>query len=205
MQKTFFSAKTVTYLAILAALAVVLQVFASQIQIVPGVTLNLALVPVVLGAMLLGPLHGAFLGFVSGAVVLIQVVTGAGGLFYIMFGTSPVMIALVCLVKTTAAGAAAGFIYKALSGRNGYLAAFSAAAAVPIVNTGVFLLGMLIMANVLKEAAAQVGLPFAEGQSAFNFVIAVLVTWNFFIELGINLVVAPGIAQVVRVVERKKF
>lgn len=205
MENRAFSARTITYLAVLTALAVVLQTFVSQIQIVPGVTLNLALVPIVLGALLLGPLYGAFLGFISGAVVLIQVITGVGGLFYIMFGTNPVMISLVCLVKTTAAGAAAGFIYKALSDKNVYLATFLAAAAVPVVNTGVFVLGMLIMSSPLKHAAAQVGLPFAEGQSAFNFIVAVLITWNFFIELGVNLVVAPGIAQVVKIAEKRKY
>ncbi|MBQ7165018.1 MAG: hypothetical protein IJR61_06780, partial [Clostridia bacterium] len=57
----------------------------------------------------------------------------------------------------------------------------------------------------LKHAAAQVGLPFAEGQSAFNFIVAVLITWNFFIELGVNLVVAPGIAQVVKIAEKRKY
>ena len=69
-RKRFFTARNIAFLAVLVALVIVLQVWASAIPI--GATrISLTLIPIVLGAMLLGPLAGAFLGALFGAIVVI--------------------------------------------------------------------------------------------------------------------------------------
>ena len=61
------SAKNLAALAMLTALVVVLQVFGSYFTI-GAVRLSFVLIPIVVGAIVLGPLGGAFLGFVFGTV-----------------------------------------------------------------------------------------------------------------------------------------
>ena len=60
-------------LALLTAIILVLQLTGVAIRLpIPGATnISLVLIPVALGAMLLGPIAGAFLGFVFGLVVYI--------------------------------------------------------------------------------------------------------------------------------------
>ena len=65
-----------TTLALLAALVVVLQTVASGIKVGP-VPITLTLVPIVIGAILMGPKAGALLGGVFGAVTLIAGIIGA--------------------------------------------------------------------------------------------------------------------------------
>ena len=71
-----FTSRNIAWFAILLALTVVLQIWGSAIRIGAN-TVNLSLIPVVLAAILLGPLGGAVTGFVSGAVVLVYVILGA--------------------------------------------------------------------------------------------------------------------------------
>ena len=102
-KKSFFTAKNITTLAVLLALVIVLQVFGGAFSI-GVVTLNFTLIPLVLGAILLGPYAGAFLGLVSGAVVLGQVISAPvdpAGFYYLIWTHSPLVTTLICLVKTT--------------------------------------------------------------------------------------------------------
>jgi len=84
MEKRFFSARNIVYLAVLLALVVVLQAVGGTIPI-GVVSLNFTLVPIALGAILFGAGGGAFLGFACGIVVLIQVILGGG--FYAVIWT----------------------------------------------------------------------------------------------------------------------
>ena len=59
-----------TSLAVLTAVVLVLQLTGTTIRIpFLSTSVSLVLIPITLGAILLGPLAGAFLGFVFGAVV----------------------------------------------------------------------------------------------------------------------------------------
>ena len=90
-RKPFFSARNIAYLAILTALVIVLQLFASAIPIGGGATLNFSLVPIVLGAILLGPLAGCFLGLLCGIIIFIQVVMGLTAFYTVIWTNSPVV------------------------------------------------------------------------------------------------------------------
>ena len=62
-------------LAILLAVVVVLQCFLGSIK-VGATSFSVVLVPIVVGALILGPAAGAFLGFAFGLVVLIYGISG---------------------------------------------------------------------------------------------------------------------------------
>ena len=113
---------------------------------------------------------------------------------------SPVITVLTCTVKTTAAGLVAGFIYRLLEKRNVYVATFVAAGLVPVINTGLFILGCLCMNGAISAFQGAIEM---DGMNIFLFIVVVLVTWNFFIEFAINLILAPAIARVVAIVEKR--
>ncbi len=194
MKKGFFSAKNLTALAILLALVIVLQAVGGSFTI-GAITLNFTLIPIVLGALVLGAGAGAFLGFASGVVVLIQVVVAPAGFYYIIWTYSPLVTTLICLVKTTVAGWLAGFLFRLFKEKKTLVGVFVASAIVPIVNTGLFVLGCMAMWNTIAIAA--------EGQNVIKFIFVGLVTFNFFAELAINLLVAPGIHTVYGVAEKQ--
>lgn len=193
-QSTFFTAKNVASLAVLLALVIVLQAVGGSFSI-GAVSLNFTLIPIVLGAILLGPAAGAFLGFACGVVVLIQVISGLVPFYVLIWTETPVVAALTCIVKTTVAGWVAGWLFQWLEKKNRYVAVFVAAGVVPVINTALFIVGCLFM----KEAV----MALAGGTNVFVFILVSLVTFNFFAELAVNLLVAPALHTTYKVLEKQ--
>lgn len=192
----FFTTKNVVYLAILTALLVVLNLLGTVFKVITNV--NLTLVPIVLGALLLGVKGGLILGVISGLMTFIFGVTGVDAFTNILFNNHPFLTFLTCVVKITAAGVLGGLVYSLLKGKNKYVATFLAAATVPVVNTAIFVLGALTMYDTIS------GFAVGEGVGVMYFLIIVCAGVNFLIELGINLLVAPAIHGVIKTLERVK-
>lgn len=193
-RNTFFTAKNVTSLAVLLALVIVLQAVGGSFSIGP-VSLNFTLIPIVLGAILLGPIAGALLGFACGVVVLVQVILGLVPFYVLIWTETPVAAALTCLVKTTVAGWVAGWLFRYLAPKNRYLAIFAAAGIVPLLNTALFVVGCLFMWDAI--------LTIAGGTNVFAFILVSLVTFNFFAELAVNLLVAPALHTIYKALEKQ--
>lgn len=196
MKQQLFTARKITVLAILLALVIVLQVFASSIKIGP-IEFSLTLVPIVLGAMILGPLYGAILGFTFGLITLIAGITGASEFTAILFNDHPFLTSLTCIVKGTAAGLVSGFIYSLIAKKHKYAATFVASASAPIVNTGLFVLGALTMYDTISGLAGNSGVMY--------FLIIGCAGWNFVVEFALNMILAPAIYRVSEIVTKKKF
>ena len=185
-------------LALLSAIIILLQQIV--IPLPGGLTLSLVLVPLVVGAVLYGPAAGALLGGVFGVVVTILVITGrAGALSTMMWVANPFVTAFVCILKGVAAGWTAGLVAAAFKKRR-MVGIVLAAMAAPIVNTGIFVLGMLtVFRGVMMEFAASIGMG---GTSAVYFALVVLVGVNFLVEFAANLILAPTIAAIVKAVRK---
>ena len=85
-----------------------------------------------------------------------------------------------------AAGLVPGLIYSALEKKNRWAATICAAAAAPIVNTGIFLLGCLaFFMGTINEWAAGAGI-----ENAGVYMVTVFVGVNFLVELGANLLLS---------------
>lgn len=199
-KEAFFSAKRITGLAALLALVIVLQAALGSITI-GVVQLNFSLIPIVLGAILYGAIGGGILGFACGVVVTIQVMMGGSPFYTILWTYTPVTTTLTCLIKTTAAGIVGGLLFRAISKKNARVALFAAAGIVPVVNTGLFILGCLCMNESIT--AFQSLLPEYFGMNTFTFILVVLVTFNFFIELAIDMLVSPALYRVIGIVDKK--
>lgn len=184
--------------AILSALVVVLQVFASGVKVGP-VSFTFSLVPIVLGAILYGPVSGAFLGGVFGLVVTIATVTGADVGAYMMFEKLPFLTVLLCMVKGIGSGLVAGFVCRAFGNRgHGLPGIFLAAVACPVVNTGIFCLALF--AFYRDVATAWMGS--TTYSNLFIYVLFGIVGINFLVELLTNVILAPGIERIIYAVRK---
>lgn len=200
-RREFFSAKNVAFLAVLVALVIILQVFGGYFKI-GATSLSFVLVPIILGGMLLGVGAGALLGCVFGLVVIIDALCGIDPFTMFLLSEQPVLTVLLCIVKGVAAGALSALLFKAIAKKNKYVAVFVSAAAAPIINTGIFILGALLITEPINAFLTSVGMELA-GLSPFYIVVVICVGVNFFVELAINLVFAPAVYTVERVVEKQ--
>ena len=191
--KTKLSAKQITGMAVLLALVVVLQAVVGAVPI-GVVQLNFSLVPIVLGGMIYGAVFGAVIGLACGIIVLIQVITGTLYFYTLIWTGDPVVTLLTCLIKTTVAGFVGGVLYKVISKKNQTVATFVVAAAVPIINTAIFILGCLMMTHSVYAMAGTTNI--------LVFILISIVSYNFFVELAINMVLAPSIKRVITAINR---
>lgn len=183
-------------LAILTAIVLVLQLTGTAIKL-GGTSISLVLIPIVLGAVLLGPSAGAWLGFVFGAVTYLMGVFGLDAFTNILFSAHPFLTALICFGKAICAGLAAGLVYRAICKFNPYAAAIAASAVAPIVNTGLFILGGLTMSGTLAENFAN-----GAGFSVMYFLIIGCAGLNFIFEFLLDLVLSPVIYRVSVIVKK---
>jgi uncharacterized membrane protein len=189
-------------MAMLLAIVIVLQLLGGAIKIpfLPF-SFSLVLVPIVIGSIVLGGYHGMVLGAAFGVVVVIQCITGADAGGFILWGINPFLTALICVVKGAAAGLVPGLIYRAImkksteSRKKGIVASVVAAASAPIVNTGLFLVGL--SAFFYDTLVAWAG-----GTQVLVYVFTGLVGINFIIELILNVVLAPVVSTVVKAVNK---
>ncbi len=179
-------------MAVLVAVVAVLQYFGGAIAIPgTGLSITLTLVPIVLGAILYGPVFGSVLGTVFGSVVAFSVLQGTAGILAAnMLAERPVLTIFLCIFKGFASGLAAGLIGAALMKKKLYLGVTLAAVTCPIVNTGIFSIGLVVFYR-------DIALNFAGSASLLAFVIVGIVGINFLIEFAVNLICAPVLVRVI--------
>ena len=189
MKRNKSDVRKLARVGILIAVVIVLQLL--PIKFGP-VEINLALIPIVLGALLYGPLIGALLGVIDGIVILL--LPGTGG--FLSF--NPICTILMCLLKTGLAGLIAGFIHKSLRKFDETVGISIAAFSAPVVNTGIFIIGVLTIFRGLFEGAA------AEQElTMIQYVIATFITTNFLIEIIVTMVLSPVLIRLVSMFKEK--
>ncbi|MBR2851935.1 MAG: ECF transporter S component, partial [Anaerotignum sp.] len=75
-----------------------------------GLDISLMMIPVGIGAMLMGPKAGAWLGFIFGATSFYQAVTGASPFSAMLFNISPFHTFLLCIPTRMLMGFVTGLI-----------------------------------------------------------------------------------------------
>jgi uncharacterized membrane protein len=192
LQKT----RRMTGLAIFSAIIVVIQIVCTFVRFGPF-SITLALAPIIIGAALYGVSAGAYLGGVLGLVVLITGLLGwDGGTVMYLMSQNALGTILICLVKTVAAGWLAGLVYRAAAKKNTLLGVILAGIVCPVVNTGLFIAGMLIFFFSTLQT-------WANGTAVTYFIIVGLTGVNFLIELLANMVLASGITRVIQAGKRR--
>ncbi|MBO7304946.1 MAG: ECF transporter S component [Clostridia bacterium] len=168
--KTSFNIKKLTYLAMLTALIILLQlVIAPLIGAATGLSPSLVLIPIVLGVASCGIGAGAWLGAVFSFIVMFDPTTVP----FLEF--NPILTVLLVFVKGVGAALIAGLLFKLLQKRNKYLAVIVAAISAPIANTGIFVIGCLLFFRALTGVG----------------IYSLFITVNFALEVIVNAVFVP--------------
>jgi uncharacterized membrane protein len=127
---------------------------------------------------------------------MIACITGFDKGGAVLYGSSPVITILLCLVKGIAAGYLAGIVYRAVARRNMYVGVILAAIVCPIVNTGIFLAAMVLFYRDTLTA-------WAAGTDLVYFTLIGLTGVNFLIELGSNLILGPVAVRIINAGRRE--
>ena len=191
-------------MALLVALVVVLQMISALIPPIGGmVSITLTLIPVVVGGVLFGKGKGAMLGFAFGVIVMINCIVALDPGGNILWNANPFFTALICLVKGTAAGFFPAWFYELIRGKGenvsekrNFAAVVIAALSAPIINTGLFLVGMFAFFLNILEA-------WAGGTNIIVYVLVGLAGINFIVEFLINTILSPTIVRITDVVRKK--
>ncbi len=197
MNGRYFTARRISWFAILFALVVVLQIWGSAIPFA-GTSLNLTLIPVVLGAIILGPIAGMVLGIAVGVVITINAFVGTDVFTLYLYQNNPIMTFLIIFVKGSLAGLVPGYLYRIFK-KHPVLATFIAAGSAPIVNTGVFIIGALIISGTIGGFMNFAGIA---GQTVVYFVIIGCAGINFLVEFALNILLAPALHRVIKVLDK---
>ena len=179
-------------LAILSAIVAVLAYYGGFIKIGGFASISLTLIPVVIGATLLGPVAGAWLGGVAG-VMFFATPDAAFWLGLSIHGTI-----ITVMVKGVVSGICAGLVYQLLERFNRYLAVVVSAIVCPVVNTAIFLLGSLVFFMDAVSGGAT-----TEGISIGMYLIVFFVGLNFVFELIANIAVSPAIVRILDIAAKK--
>lgn len=185
-----------TALGILTAIIIVLQIFSTFVKFGPF-SITLALIPIVIGAAMFGVAAGAYLGAVFSVVVLLMCIFGADVGGAMVWNANPLLCVLLVMLKGTLAGFEAGVHYRALADTNRTVATIAAALISPVVNTGIFVLGMMIFFKDTLNA-------WAGGSDILYYIIFGLTGVNFLVEVGTNIVLCPVVSKIIDAVKKNK-
>lgn len=180
--------RKITGIGILTALTIILQIIANVLP-TGTLSISLTLFPIALCAVLYGPLAGLFLGMVEGLMVLLS----TGTEFFLAY--NPVATVIMCLLKTGLAGLAAGFIMMPLRKKHPLVGSILASFSVPIINTGLFILGTFFIFSGAFN--------YSISGDYFVFILVGLIGVNFFIELAINGFLSPALYRIYQIVTTK--
>lgn len=187
--------------AMLTAIIIALQIVCTFIKFGPF-SITLALAPIIVGAAIYGVGAGVYLGAVMGLVIFVTGLMGLDGgavMAMLSYGgwIGVVFTPIVCFGKSMAAGAVAALVYRAISKKSSLAGVTVASVVAPVVNTGLFVLGMLtVFWGYLTESV---------GETGFAAVLVLFTVWigtNFFVELAVNLVLAVAINRIVLLLSR---
>lgn len=145
-KKNKLDLKKLTLLAMFIAIELVMK--AMGLGKVPFGALNLSflMIPVAVGAILLGPAAGAILGCAFGVSSFMDAVGGAGGLTTAFFAIDWFGTFMLCVGMRTLMGLCVGFIFKLLKkiDKTKTISYFVSAYFAPFLNT-VFFMGYIVL------------------------------------------------------------
>lgn len=181
-------------LGILSAIIIVLQVISTYFPTKPF-AITFTLIPIIIGSALFDEKAGAFLGGIFSVVVIIMCVIGADVGGAMIWNANPFLCVLVCMLKGVCAGYVSGLVYRLLSKKNPIVATFVVGISAPIVNTGIFILGLVLFFRpILSE--------WSGGSNLLYYIIFGLTGLNFLVELGVNMLLSPVIVKILEAVKK---
>ena len=162
------------------------------------VEITFNMIPVVIGAIVIGPAAGAFLGALFGAASFWQCF-GQSTFGTLLFGVNPFFTVLICFVPRILAGLLPGLIFRAMTKKKDNIAAYFVSAAVgSLTNTVLFVAGFCLL---FKDT--MLGMASDNGLSPLAF-IATAFLLNASVELVANTAIVAAVSKAVTKAEKSK-
>jgi uncharacterized membrane protein len=165
------------------------------------VSITFIMIPVVIGAIIIGPAGGAILGAVFGATSFAQCfgLDAFGTTLMGLSPMSPVYVFIMCFVPRILMGWIVGIIFRAMQkvDKTKVMSYVVASLSGAVLNTALFV-GALLLFFRNTEFLSQFG-------DSTIAILGVLVTFNAAIEAGVCLVVGTAISKTLRVVFREEL
>ena len=191
-QKTNMSAKTLKMiqLALLTAIIVLMAFTPVGFIRTPGLEITLIGIPVVVGAVLLGPSGGAILGAVFGLCSFLQCF-GMSPFGAVLLGINPFWTFVVCFVPRTLMGWLSALIFKGLRkvDKTRFFSFLAACLGGALLNTILFLSALMLFFGQSEYILSMQG-----SMNVFAFVLA-FVGVNGLIEAIVCAVVGTAISK----------
>jgi uncharacterized membrane protein len=116
--KRKFTVRQLTQFSLLLALEIILGVTPLGLIMIPPVAITLLHIPVIIGAIVMGPVVGMMLGGVFGIIAMIKATMVAVSPIDLMFSPflsgNPIGSIFICLIARILLGLFAGLLFKAL-------------------------------------------------------------------------------------------
>ncbi len=162
------------------------------------VEITFNMIPVVIGAIVIGPAAGAFLGALFGAASFWQCF-GQSTFGTLLFGVNPFFTVLICFVPRILAGLLPGLIFRAMTNKKDNITAYFVSAAVgSLTNTVLFVGGFCLL---FKDT--MLGMASDNGLSPLAF-IATAFLLNAAVELVANTAIVAAVSKAVTKAEKSK-
>lgn len=189
-------------MAILAAILIVMALTPlGYLRITPALEITFMVIPVVLGAVVMGPTAGAVLGAVFGLTSFYQCVSGLSAFGAALLGINPILTLLVCLLPRILIGLFSGLVFKAMrkKGKTAANLGYFAACIVGSLTNTVLFIGMVWA--FFGKSDFILGLT---GNSAgIIAVFTVLAGVNALVEIPVNTILGGAITKGVDTVVKK--
>ena len=145
--KTNQDLRTLTRLALLVAIELVMKAVGLGSVPMGPLYMSFLTLPIAVGAITMGPMAGAVLGGVFGAVSFYDAVTGASAMTGALFQVSPLHTFILCVGMRMLMGLLVGLIFQGLkkADHKGTWSYFVSSMAVPGLNTLLFM-GYIVLA-----------------------------------------------------------
>ena len=183
-------------LALFIAIILVMKILHLTSIPVGPLNMTLTMVPIAIGAMLLGPKAGAIFGFVYGCTSLYDAISGQSAMTAFFFQFSPFLTILLCVGTRTLVGALTGWIFnlvKKIDPTN-TVCYFVGGLAAPVLNT-LFFMSFIMLAfyntDFVQNLVNTLG---ATGPVALT---VMMVGVQGLVEAGTGLVVGGAVAKAV--------
>ena len=172
-------------LTIFSAIIIVLQIIATYINF-GGFPITLTLIPIIVAGAVYGPYIGTLMGIIFGVIVSLMVIVGADPSGAIMFSSHPFITVITCLLKGALAGLLGAIAYKTI--KNNKVGIIVDAVVTPVANTLILYISLILFFD-----------------SSFAAMIAAFMSINFIIELIINVIIAPGLVNLINRAKSRKI
>lgn len=196
--------REITMLAVLSALIILMSFTPiGYIKIVPlGLEITLLVIPVVIGAICLGPKGGLILGTLFGITSLLQCVFGFSAFGATLLSINPFFTIILCIIPRALMGFLVGVIFNVLNNKfkNDILAHIIAAVSGALLNT-IFFMSTLCIFFYNTEYIISFR-EYLGSNNVFMFVI-LFVGINGVIEAAVNFIIGAAVTKTLFTIFKK--